>query len=47
MVPYVGLQFVIVVFPDHIHLCFDVSYKWTYVHEVLVDSWVKLAQENV
>ena len=36
-VPWVGLQYVIVVFPDHTHLLFGVSYmyKAQCVHKVL------------
>ena len=43
---WVGLQCVIVVFPDHTHLLFVVNYKRKYVHEVLVNRLVKLAQEK-
>ena len=46
MVLCVGLQCLIVVFPDHTHLLFVVNNKRKYVHVVLVNRLVKLAQEK-
>ena len=44
--PYVGLQCVIVVYPDHTHLLFGVRYRPKYMHEVLVNRLVKLVSKK-
>ena len=43
---YVGLQCVIVAYPDHTHLLFGVRYRPKYMHEVLVNRLVKLVSKK-